>query len=76
MAVRYPRGKEKEHSVLKPGGDFKHDAGSETLVMTYGRFSEQASSAVEKLHASGIPCGFLRLTKIFPIPQEALAFAA
>lgn len=74
-AVRYPRGKEKEHSVLKPNGDFTHEAGTETLVVTYGRFSEYAASAVEKLHSSGIPCGFLRLTKIFPIPQEALTIA-
>ena len=76
VAVRYPRGKEAEHSRLKPCAVLAHDAGNETLLITYGRISEQADSAVEKLRASGIPCGLLRLTRIYPIPDEVTEIAS
>ena len=75
VAVRYPRGKEKEHSALKPAAALTHEPGSETLIVTYGRLSEQVYAAAEQLHQDGIPCGILRLTKIYPLPDEVRQIA-
>lgn len=75
VAVRYPRGKEKEHSALKPAPVLTHDAGSETLIVTYGRLSEQVTEAAAELRREGIPCGVLRLTRVFPLPDETLSIA-
>ena len=76
VSVRYPRGKECESYQPEPTVTFSHDAGQSMLLITYGRISAQVQKAAEKLRADGISCGMLRLTAIFPLPEDALRIAA
>ena len=75
VAVRYPRGTEAEDFPYEPDIQLTHDAGSGLLFVSYGRISRTVSRAAERLRKSGIPCGVLKMTAIWPIPEEALQIA-
>lgn len=73
VAVRYPRGSEaKSQNILKTGTSYivKMKKGSEILVITYGRLSDEAVKSVRDLESAGINCDFLRLVKIFPLSEK------
>ena len=78
-AVRYPRGAqpvfEPEYTfdTLKP---VHLDCGRALLLVSYGRMFEQVSIAHKKLTESGEKVSLLKLTKVWPLEDEALAIAA
>ena len=74
-AIRYPRGKQSDHFPLEPDVRYTHIAGEGMLLVSYGRISEQAYEAMQALHEKGIPCGLLKLTTIFPLPEEIFDIA-
>lgn len=75
VALRYPRGKESASFPMQPDTAFTHIAGEEILLISYGRISEQTYQAMEMLREKGISAGLLKLTTIFPIPDEAIEIA-
>lgn len=75
-AVRYPRGQAPSDFPIAPDINYTHLSGKGTLIITYGRISEQAYHAMQQLRAEGIPCGLLKLTTVFPIAEEILSIAA
>ena len=76
VALRYPRGKESETFLLEPSLSFTHLAGEDLLLVTYGKISERVHNVMHKLREKGISAGLLKLTNIYPIPDEALKIAA
>lgn len=74
-AIRYPRGKESEQFPLEPTVELTHIEGSEMLLVSYGRISEQVYGAMQTLREAGISCGLLKLTTIFPLPKKAVDIA-
>lgn len=74
--MRYPRGR--ENSVLaglQPTKTYTHQGSGSTLLVTYGRISAQVTLAAKELTAAGISCGILRLTQIWPLPENVLDIA-
>ena len=71
-AIRYPRGNEK--NIIKnenPNTSFTHlKKGGNILIVSYGRLSNNAASAVEILKSKDIICDVLRLVEIFPISEK------
>lgn len=72
VAVRYPRGKEPENLAVTPDTGYTHLSAARNLIVTYGRITANAVAAIETLKAEKIPCGLLKLTTVFPIPERAL----
>lgn len=72
-AVRYPRGNERV--LIKnenPSTEFSYyNKGGRVLIVTYGRLSNNAMSAVEILRSRDIICDVLRLVEVFPINDKA-----
>lgn len=76
--VRYPRGGEKpelakqcvpaEWQLLSA----HQPEQKENLMVTYGRLTAEALGAAEKLASQGKQVSVLKLTKIFPLAQDAL----
>ncbi|MBS4786171.1 MAG: 1-deoxy-D-xylulose-5-phosphate synthase [Clostridiales bacterium] len=77
VAVRYPKGGEPEQTAKILGCDCSdffcaESAGSETLLVSYGRLSEELLQAREKLSEQGIPVSVLVLNRICPLPDGVL----
>lgn len=74
VCVRYPRGIDKSTYPKKEFSEFylKKHFGAETLLITYGRIYNSLNEATTLLNNDYIFCDILKLTKIFPIPQEAI----
>lgn len=72
VAVRYPRGNEKNTFVEETASTTYSytDHGSDILIVTYGRLSNNAVTASEILASHDIKCDLLRLVEIFPISDE------
>lgn len=76
VAVRYPRGSEKESTFKidmsnKSFGVFG-SSDAETIIVTYGRLSGEAVDAIEKLSESGLDVQLVALNQIKPIPDKAI----
>ncbi len=73
--VRYPRGVD-ETSYPKQDTitdyTIEHNIGSNTLVIGYGRTYDSLYSATKLLNSEYIFTDILKLTKIFPIPEDAI----
>lgn len=77
--VRYPKGGE------LPGAEefvpdykaFTHlrHPGARTLLVTYGRIFAHALTAARELTETGIPVSVLKLTRIWPLPEEVFQIA-
>ena len=78
--VRYPKGGElpgcegfqpdyKPYTHLKNGK-------ARILLMTYGRLFSYALIAARELSEEGMPVSLLKLTRIWPLPEECVAIAA
>ena len=76
VALRYPRGKESEGFPIPPDTAFTHLEGSDLLLVSYGKISERAYHVMEKMRESGVSCGLLKLTTVYPFPEDALEIAA
>lgn len=71
--VRYPRGKENRTHTLEPTTEFHFiDNGGEDLIVSYGRIFSECYRASQTLEGKGRKVSLLKLTKIHPIPPEAL----
>lgn len=75
VAVRYPRGSENTQlawcpETLAPFSLFGE--GTETLLVTYGRLTEEAYFARQELARTGVAVDVLKLTRVFPIPEDAI----
>ena len=77
-AVRYPKGGQFPHlDFYKP--DYKpfthfRNAAARTVVITYGRLFSNALQAVQQVQ-DVLPVSVIKLTRIHPIPPEALRLA-
>ncbi len=75
VAVRYPRGGvEVPNANFKNNGDWEtlEKENARTLIVTYGRISNEAVKATEKM---SFPTSVLKLIKICPISRECVSFA-
>ena len=77
-AIRYPRGGQR--GVLPNTGqqqaeDYRLYGEGEILIITYGVLTIEALAAVSELQQKGISCALLKLGKIHPIPEQAVALA-
>ena len=75
VALRYPRGKESEGFPIPPDTAFTHLEGTDMLLVSYGKISERAYHVMENMRNSGVSCGLLKLTTVFPIPEDAVKIA-
>ncbi len=78
-AVRYPKGAEPA-SLASYQPDYQpytlfRDPLANTLVITYGRVFGNALQAAKRVRSKA-PVSLLKLTRIYPIPEETLAIAA
>ncbi len=74
--VRYPRGGEirlPENLILHQGWQIQEPE-AETILVTYGRISQEAFSAAEQLRKQGLSVGVLKLNRILPLDPEAVNF--
>jgi 1-deoxy-D-xylulose-5-phosphate synthase len=72
-AVRYPRGKVSRGMMLKSAKMlemFRHYAGREILIVTFGRLTNELFPLVD-----GESTGMLSLLRIHPLPTQAIAAA-
>lgn len=76
VAVRYPRGKEPQCSMIEPGICCQYADGKDILLITYGRIAASVFDVRKKLADEGISCAVVRMTQIYPIPQEVIKIAA
>ena len=76
-AVRYPRGTENPITKLlrRDSTDYSTygDGNSDAAIVTYGRITAEAVSAVDELKGKGIPAFLLSLNCIKPIAEDAVA---
>ncbi len=81
VAVRYPRGQEPQLPELcnLPPAPFTHQVfgpeQGELLLVSYGRECQQVWRAAKALQQRGIQADLLKLTQIWPLPQECLRLA-
>ena len=73
IAIRYPRGGEREFH----GSDFGkpvacHRTGSDAVLVAYGTMAQNAVSAAQLLSQRGIETTVLRLLQVDPLPVEEL----
>ena len=80
VAVRYPRGSENlSHDLICKDvyADYLlKKRNGKKLIVTYGRITDQACLAGNRLEEKGICASVLKLLTICPIPKEALRIAA
>lgn len=75
--VRYPRGGEKKGHDLPPALDFTYvDNHSDILLVSYGRVFTNCYTAAWSLGERGKNVSLLKLTRISPLPKEAVELAA
>lgn len=72
VALRYPRGNEDPVAKTDEPSDsfYYYQRGSDYLIVTYGRLSANALTAIEILNNKGIRCDLLRLVEIYPINEK------
>ncbi|MDD6278302.1 MAG: 1-deoxy-D-xylulose-5-phosphate synthase [Oscillospiraceae bacterium] len=73
-AVRYPRGADKSSfpkDRLNTDYTFFENSG-DILLITYGRICSELFKAKSLLDADGINCDILKLTRIYPVPDEII----
>lgn len=78
IAVRYPRGgngKYAENQWDQSEPVVTHRNGKECAIITYGKLVNNALDAAEILAQSGVDAAVIRLTRIHPLPVDALAAA-
>lgn len=79
VAVRYPRGHELYHpqdfTITKNDYDIYGDTESKVAIVTYGRVFSNCVLAVDSLKNKGISVKIIKLNRILPIPQGAMAEA-
>lgn len=79
VAVRYPRGSEKEiPSEIEenfPPCEVYGEENAEQLLVTYGRIFGNAVSACDALNAKGCSAAVLKLNRIIPLDAEAVKTA-
>ncbi len=79
-ALRYPRGSQPEYPSgfdIDPSADFSvisHNK-SDILLITYGRIYGEAAKAVRDLKNDGHNVHIMKLNRILPLPEEAIAKA-
>ena len=78
--VRYPKGGELPgcegfQPDYKPYTHLKN-AKARTLLITYGRLFSHALIAARELSDEGVPVSLLKLTRIWPLPEECAAIAS
>ena len=74
-AVRYPRGADCssfDKSSLNTEYTLTETEGSEILLISYGRVYGELYNAQSILSADEINCDLLKLTKIYPLPEEII----
>ncbi|MBR6529847.1 MAG: 1-deoxy-D-xylulose-5-phosphate synthase [Clostridia bacterium] len=76
--LRYPKGSEKAEIVRRfpcNGNVERWDSGqnARVLILTYGRITEQALLAADRLKAVGVECTVVKILKLKPFDREALA---
>lgn len=74
-AVRYPRGTDNssfDKTDLNTEYTFTEIDGSDILLISYGRIYSELYNAQSILNADGIKCSLLKLTKIYPLPDEII----
>lgn len=77
-AVRYPRGTDNssfDKTNLNTEYTLTQNEGSEILLISYGRVYCELYNAQSVLDSDGIKCDMLKLTKIFPHPDEIYEIA-
>ena len=78
VAVRYPRGGDGEYteSCWDPEAPvICHRHGTQCAIVTYGTLVNEALSAADLLESQGISTSVVRLTKVGPLPVDALEAA-
>lgn len=79
VAVRYPRGVEPAfpEDYIYDGEDWQlyGDPAADTAIVTYGRCFAEAVAACETLKNKGVRVRIVKLTKIKPVPKEAVKSA-
>ena len=78
VAVRYPRGgngKFTENRWCVSDPVVKHRDGKDCAIITYGKLINNALDAADMLAKSGVDAAVLRLTRIHPLPVDALTSA-
>ena len=82
VAIRYPRGTEKDYTgcawkggtePLESGCLEVHKAGKAVILITYGTLLQNAMDAAVLLDNDGIDTGVIRLLSVAPLPIEQLA---
>ncbi len=78
--VRYPKGGELPgcegfEPDYKPYTHLKN-AGARILLITYGRLFSHAMIAAKELADENVPVSLLKLTRIWPLPEECVSIAA
>ncbi len=75
VAIRYPRG----GNVGIPDSDWDPETavvsygdGNDCAIATYGTLTAKALDAARLLHLQGVSCKVLRLTRLEPLPLEAV----
>ena len=75
VAVRYPRGSDKDYSGSAwtedagiNGGVCVHRRGEDVTIITYGTLLQNAMDAAAQLHERGVEATVLRLLTVAPLP--------
>lgn len=71
-AVRYPRGKDERDYYIPISTEYSYEEGKDVLLVSYGREFKDCYDAKKELKAD---IGLLKLTKISPIPKQAIELA-
>ncbi len=78
-AVRYPRGDEKQMSFPQDNVNaeytYTEDENADILLISYGRVYDALYRAHSTCKSSGYHSSLLKLTRIFPLPQELAELA-
>ena len=74
VAVRYPRGGDGAYTEAgwDDSGLVTHLSGSDAAIVTYGTLINEAIGAAELLQQQGITTRVIRLTRLAPLPYDAL----
>ena len=78
VAIRYPRGGDRGWSedLWDPNAAVvTHRTGKDVAIVTYGTLVNNAIEAADILAQNGMNVGVLRMTRIAPLPEEALEAA-
>jgi len=73
VAVRYPRGREKEFPAGLHGNEqYQMSGNGKILLVSYGRLSANCCSAAALLRQKGIEVSVIKLTQLLPFPQDLM----